>query len=130
LADGSKVGNFVEVKNATIADGAKINHLSYVGDASVGAAANIGAGTIICNYDGVMKHRTEIGAGAFVGSNTLLIAPVKMGAESMTASGTVLTQDVPDGALAIGRPEIKIKPGFARRLMQMLRAKKKMKEGS
>ncbi len=128
LSQGTKIGNFVEIKNATIADGAKVNHLSYVGDASVGEAANIGAGTIICNYDGVMKHRTEIGARAFVGSNTLLVAPVKMGAESMTGSGTVVTKDIPDGALAIGRAETKIKPGFTRKFMQLLRAKKKLKE--
>ncbi len=124
LADGARIGNFVEIKNANIAAGAKVNHLSYIGDASVGAAANIGAGTITCNYDGVMKHRTEIGEKAFVGSNTLLIAPVRMGAESMTASGTVVTKNVPDGAMAIGRAETVNKPGFARKLMQLLRAKK------
>ncbi len=130
LSQGARIGNFVEIKNATIADGAKVNHLSYVGDASVGEAANLGAGTIICNYDGVMKHRTEIGARAFVGSNTLLVAPVKMGADSMTATGTVLTRDVPEGAMAIGRAKAVIKPGFATKLMQILRARKKMKEGS
>ena len=130
LSQGTKIGNFVEIKNATIAKGAKVNHLSYVGDASVGEAANLGAGTIICNYDGVMKHRTEIGARAFVGSNTLLVAPVKMGADSMTATGTVLTRDVPEGAMAIGRAKAVIKPGFATKLMQILRARKKMKEGS
>ncbi len=124
LAASARVGNFVEIKNATIATGAKVNHLSYVGDAAVGEAANIGAGTITCNYDGVMKHRTEIGARAFVGSNTLLVAPVKMGCESMTASGTVVTKDVPDGAMAIGRAETIHKPGFARKLMQILRARK------
>ena len=128
LARAARVGNFVEVKNAQLGDGVKVNHLSYVGDATVGAKTNIGAGTIICNYDGVMKHRTEIGAGAFVGSNTLLIAPVKMGAEAMTASGTVVTRDIPDGAMAIGRVKAENKPGFARKLMQMLRAKK-MKKG-
>lgn len=128
LARAARVGNFVEVKNAQLGDGVKVNHLSYVGDATVGAKTNIGAGTIICNYDGVMKHRTQIGAGAFVGSNTLLIAPVKMGAEAMTASGTVVTRDIPDGALAIGRAKTENKPGFARKLMQMLRAKK-MKKG-
>ncbi|MCY4336754.1 MAG: bifunctional UDP-N-acetylglucosamine diphosphorylase/glucosamine-1-phosphate N-acetyltransferase GlmU [Litoreibacter sp.] len=129
LGAGARIGNFVEIKNATIAQGAKVNHLSYVGDAHVGEAANIGAGTITCNYDGVMKHRTEIGAGAFVGSNTLLVAPVKMGAESMTASGTVVTKDIPDGAMAIGRADTVNKPGFARKLMQILRAKK-AKRGS
>ncbi|MEM9582523.1 MAG: bifunctional UDP-N-acetylglucosamine diphosphorylase/glucosamine-1-phosphate N-acetyltransferase GlmU [Pseudomonadota bacterium] len=128
LAEAAKVGNFVEIKQAEIGAGAKVNHLSYVGDASVGAAANIGAGTITCNYDGVMKHRTEIGAKAFVGSNTLLVAPVTMGDESMTASGTVVTKDVPDGAMAIGRAKQDNKPGFAVKLMQMLRAKKKSKD--
>ena len=127
MAQGARVGNFVEIKNADIAAGAKVNHLSYIGDAEVGEAANIGAGTITCNYDGVMKHRTQIGARAFVGSNTLLVAPVKMGEESMTASGTVITQDVPDGAMAIGRAKQNNKDGFARRLMQMLRAKKAKK---
>ncbi|MEM7470811.1 MAG: bifunctional UDP-N-acetylglucosamine diphosphorylase/glucosamine-1-phosphate N-acetyltransferase GlmU [Pseudomonadota bacterium] len=134
LAQGARIGNFVEIKNATIASGAKVNHLSYVGDASVGAEANIGAGTITCNYDGVMKHRTEIGARSFVGSNTLLVAPVKMGEESMTASGTVVTQDIPDGDMAVGRARTVNKPGFARKLMQVLRAKKakaqNMKRGS
>ncbi len=127
LAEGAKVGNFVEIKNAEIAEGAKVNHLSYVGDATVGRAANIGAGTITCNYDGVMKHRTEIGARSFIGSNTLLVAPVKVGEEAMTASGTVVTQDVPDGAMAIARAKQDNKAGFARRLMDILRAKKKQK---
>lgn len=128
LEEGAKVGNFVEIKNATLAEGAKVNHLSYVGDAHVGAGANIGAGTITCNYDGVFKHRTNIGAGAFIGSNTLLIAPVDVGADAMTGSGTVVTEDVPDGDLALTRvPQIN-KPGFARKLMQMLRAKKMKKD--
>jgi bifunctional UDP-N-acetylglucosamine pyrophosphorylase/glucosamine-1-phosphate N-acetyltransferase len=124
LYENSKVGNFVEIKNASVQEGAKVNHLSYIGDAHVGESANIGAGTITCNYDGVFKHRTEIGANAFIGSNTLLIAPVKIGDEAFTASGTVVTSDVPDGALAIGRARADIKPGFARKLMDMLRAKK------
>ncbi len=128
LAEAAKVGNFVEIKKAEIGVGAKVNHLSYVGDATVGAAANIGAGTITCNYDGVMKHKTEIGANAFVGSNTLLVAPVNMGAQSMSASGTVVTQDVPDGAMAIGRSKQVNKPGFAVKLMQVLRAKKKKRD--
>ena len=124
LNENTKVGNFVEIKNAVLDEGAKVNHLSYVGDAHVGEAANIGAGTITCNYDGVFKHRTEIGAGAFIGSNTLLVAPVKVGVEAMTASGTTVTSDVPDGALAIGRARTEIKPNFARKMMDILRAKK------
>ncbi|MGR3758767.1 bifunctional UDP-N-acetylglucosamine diphosphorylase/glucosamine-1-phosphate N-acetyltransferase GlmU [Roseobacteraceae bacterium NS-SX3] len=124
LAENTRIGNFVEIKNAAIAEGAKVNHLSYIGDASVGEAANIGAGTITCNYDGAMKHRTEIGARAFVGSNTMLVAPVKVGNEAMTATGAVITKNVEDGALAIGRAEQQNKPGRARKLMEMLRAKK------
>ncbi len=122
IAAGARVGNFVEIKNAEIGEGAKVNHLSYVGDASVGEAANIGAGTITCNYDGVMKHRTEIGPRAFIGSNTALVAPVRVGAEAMTGSGSVVTEDVPDGALAIARARQVTKPGFARRLMARLGA--------
>ena len=124
LSEDVRVGNFVEVKNATLAEGAKVNHLSYIGDASVGAASNIGAGTITCNYDGVMKHRTEIGARAFIGSNTMLVAPVSVGDEAMTGSGSVITSDVEDGALAIGRAPQVEKPGMARKLMDMLKAKK------
>ena len=124
LAENTHVGNFVEIKNAQVRDGAKINHLSYIGDAEVGAATNIGAGTITCNYDGVMKHRTEIGARAFIGSNTMLVAPVRVGDEAMTASGSVITQDVPDGALALARARQTVKPGMARRLFEMLRARK------
>jgi bifunctional UDP-N-acetylglucosamine pyrophosphorylase/glucosamine-1-phosphate N-acetyltransferase len=124
LNENSKVGNFVEIKNAVLDEGAKVNHLSYIGDAHVGEAANIGAGTITCNYDGVFKHRTEIGARAFIGSNTLLVAPVSIGEEAMTASGTTVTSDVPDGALAIGRARADVKPNFARKMMDMLRAKK------
>lgn len=124
MAEGARAGNFVEIKNAKIGSGAKVNHLSYIGDATIGEAANIGAGTITCNYDGVMKHHTNIGPGAFVGSNTMLVAPVSMGVDSMTATGTVVTQDVPDGAMAIGRASQTNKPGFARKLKQILRAKK------
>ncbi|WP_281824522.1 bifunctional UDP-N-acetylglucosamine diphosphorylase/glucosamine-1-phosphate N-acetyltransferase GlmU [Jannaschia rubra] len=122
LDRGVRVGNFVEVKAATVQEGAKINHLSYVGDAEVGAGANIGAGTITCNYDGVFKHRTVIGAGAFIGSNTALVAPVTVGAGAMTGSGSVVTMDVPDGALALGRAKQVNKDGFAARLMARLRA--------
>ena len=124
LAEHVHIGNFVEIKNATIDEGAKVNHLTYIGDAGIGARSNIGAGTITCNYDGVMKHRTEIGRDAFIGSNTMLVAPVSVGDEAMTATATVVTKDVPDGAMAIGRAEQKNKQGFARKLFAMLRAKK------
>lgn len=127
LAEDTHVGNFVEIKNAEIAAGAKVNHLSYIGDASVGEATNIGAGTITCNYDGVMKHRTEIGARAFIGSNTCLVAPVKVGNDAMTATGTVITKNVEDGDLAVARAAQTNKPGRARKLMDMLRAKKAAK---
>ena len=118
----------MEVKNAEIAEGAKINHLSYVGDASVGAAANIGAGTITCNYDGVMKHRTEIGKGAFIGSNTMLIAPVEIGDGAMTASGSIITKNVENDALALSRPPQVNKPGRARRLFDLLNSRKKNRD--
>jgi len=121
VGNDARVGNFVEIKNAEIGEGAKVPHLSYVGDAGIGAAANLGAGTITCNYDGVSKHRTEIGSRAFIGSNTMLVAPVRVGAGAVTASGTVVTKDVPDGDLAIGRSEQSNKPGRGRRLMDMLR---------
>jgi bifunctional UDP-N-acetylglucosamine pyrophosphorylase/glucosamine-1-phosphate N-acetyltransferase len=107
------IGNFVEIKNAAVDEGAKVGHLTYVGDAHVGAAANIGAGTITCNYDGFEKHHTEIGAGAFVGSNSALVAPVSIGKGAYIGSGSVITQDVPDDALAIGRGRQVTKPGWA-----------------
>ena len=121
LDRGAKVGNFVEVKNTQVHEGAKINHLSYVGDAEVGARANIGAGTITCNYDGVFKHRTEIGADAFVGSDTALVAPVRVGAGAMIGAGSVITSDVPDGALALGRGTQTNKEGYGARMMARLR---------
>ena len=124
LAENARVGNFVEIKNARIGEGAKVNHLSYVGDAGIGAGANIGAGTITCNYDGVMKHRTEIGAGAFIGSNTMLVAPVSVGDGAMTATGSVITRDVPDEALAVARAKQENKPGRARKLFDILKARK------
>ena len=131
LAEDVRVGNFVEVKNATLAAGAKVNHLSYIGDASVGAASNIGAGTITCNYDGVMKHFTHIGERAFIGSNTMLVAPVSIGDEAMTGSGSVITSDVDAGALALARAPQVEKPGMARKLFEMLKAKKaRMQRGS
>ena len=130
LAEDVHVGNFVEIKNAQIAEGAKVNHLSYIGDADVGEKTNIGAGTITCNYDGVFKHRTTIGRNVFVGSNTMLVAPVKLGDRSMTASGAVITSDVPDGAMAVARAPQVNKPGLAVRLMDKLRARKaQTKEG-
>ena len=124
LAENTRVGNFVEIKNAEIAEGAKVNHLSYIGDASVGAATNIGAGTITCNYDGVMKHKTTIGANVFIGSNTMLVAPVTVGDGAMTATCTVVTKDVAPEALAVARAKQENKPGYARKLFDMLKAKK------
>jgi bifunctional UDP-N-acetylglucosamine pyrophosphorylase/glucosamine-1-phosphate N-acetyltransferase len=130
LAEDVRVGNFVEVKNAVLDEGAKVNHLSYVGDAHVGARANLGAGTITCNYDGVFKHRTEIGAGAFVGSNAALVAPVRIGAHALVAAGSTVTEDVPEGALALARARQTTKPGFGARLMERLRALKSAKGGA
>ncbi|MDX2485075.1 MAG: DapH/DapD/GlmU-related protein, partial [Pseudodonghicola sp.] len=117
------VGNFVEIKNATIAEGAKVNHLSYIGDASIGAGSNIGAGTITCNYDGVMKHHTEIGKRVFIGSNTMLVAPVTVGDGAMTASGSVITRNIEAEALAIARAKQENKPGRARKLFDLLKEK-------
>ena len=127
LADNAHVGNFVEIKNSQIGEGAKVNHLSYIGDAEVGAEANIGAGTITCNYDGVMKHKTEIGARAFIGSNTALVAPVRIGRDAMTGTGAVITKDVPAEALALARVEQINKDGLAVRLMDRLKAIKARK---
>jgi len=124
LAENVKVGNFVEIKNAQIAAGAKVNHLSYIGDATIGARSNIGAGTITCNYDGVFKHHTTIGDDVFVGSNTMLVAPVTVGDAAMTASGSVVTRDVPAGDLAVARGRQENKAGFAVRLFEKLRALK------
>jgi bifunctional UDP-N-acetylglucosamine pyrophosphorylase / glucosamine-1-phosphate N-acetyltransferase len=124
IAEDAHIGNFVEVKNAIVEEGAKANHLSYIGDARVGRGANIGAGTITCNYDGVFKHRTEIGARAFIGSNSALVAPVAIGDEALVAAGSVITADVPAGALAVARGRQETKPGLARRLMERLRALK------
>ena len=128
LAEDSHVGNFVEIKNAILHEGVKANHLSYIGDAEVGEKTNIGAGTITCNYDGVFKHRTTIGKQAFIGSNTMLVAPVTVGDQAMTASGSVITKDVGDGALAMSRVAQSEKPGMARKLLDMLRAKKKKQQ--
>lgn len=121
LQENVHVGNFVEIKNAIVAEGAKVNHLSYIGDADIGARTNIGAGTITCNYDGVFKHRTVIGEDVFIGSNTMLVAPVTVGTAAMTASGSVVSRDVPDGDLAIARSRQENKPGFAVKLFEKLR---------
>jgi bifunctional UDP-N-acetylglucosamine pyrophosphorylase / glucosamine-1-phosphate N-acetyltransferase len=119
LGAGAKIGNFVETKAATIDAGAKVNHLTYIGDAHIGANANIGAGTITCNYDGFDKHRTEIGAGAFVGSNSALVAPVTIGAGAYVGSGSVVTKDVPADALRVERAEQTTKDGWAKRFREM-----------
>jgi bifunctional UDP-N-acetylglucosamine pyrophosphorylase/glucosamine-1-phosphate N-acetyltransferase len=113
------IGNFVEVKEAKFEAGAKANHLAYIGDARVGEGANVGAGTITCNYDGVAKHRTDIGKGAFIGSNTALVAPVKIGDGAYIGTGTVVTKDVPAGALALARAKQTVKEGWAKRLRQV-----------
>lgn len=113
LRKGARVGNFVEVKNSVLGEGAKANHLAYVGDTTVGEKANIGAGVVTCNYDGARKSPTEIGAGAFIGSDTMLVAPVKVGAGASTAAGSIITKNVPDGALAVGRVRQKNLEGWA-----------------
>jgi bifunctional UDP-N-acetylglucosamine pyrophosphorylase/glucosamine-1-phosphate N-acetyltransferase len=127
LGEGAKVGNFVEVKNVRMGKGAKANHLAYLGDGEVGAKANIGAGTIFCNYDGFFKHRTTVGEGAFVGSNSSLVAPVTIGAGSMVGSGSVITRDVAPGDLALARGEQQARTGWAARFMEKMRAKKALK---
>ena len=124
LAEDVHVGNFVEIKNAVVAEGAKVNHLTYIGDADIGAKTNVGAGTVTCNYDGVFKHRTVIGANVFVGSNTMLVAPVTVGDNAMTATGTIVTDDVPAGALAVGRSKQINKPGWAVKMFEKLKAAK------
>ena len=128
LGEKVHVGNFVEVKEATIEAGAKANHLAYIGDARVGEGANIGAGTITCNYDGVGKHRTDIGKGAFIGSNSALVAPVKIGDGAYVGSGSVITEDVPADALALGRGRQIVKEGWAKRLRELKSAGKKKEQ--
>ncbi|NKI59796.1 bifunctional UDP-N-acetylglucosamine diphosphorylase/glucosamine-1-phosphate N-acetyltransferase GlmU [Labrenzia sp. PO1] len=127
LGADTRVGNFVEVKNTTFEDGAKANHLSYIGDASVGSKSNIGAGTITCNYDGYLKHRTEIGAGSFVGSNSTLVAPVSLGSGSFVAAGSVITDDVDQDSMAFGRARQTVKEGKAKQLRERLKAAKESK---
>ncbi len=119
------IGNFVEVKNTVIGRGAKANHLTYLGDAEIGQGANIGAGTITCNYDGFTKSKTEIGAGAFIGSDTALVAPVKVGAGAITAAGSVITEDVAADALAIARGQQSEKPGWAKQFRDRKQREKK-----
>lgn len=124
LSEDVRIGNFVEIKNALLAEGAKVNHLSYIGDAEIGEGSNIGAGTVTCNYDGVFKHRTTIGKGVFIGSDTMLVAPVTVGDGAMTGSGSVISRDVEPGALALARARQENKPGFATRFFARLRALK------
>ncbi len=124
MEQGSKVGNFVEIKKARLGPGAKANHLSYIGDADVGAKANIGAGTITCNYDGYFKYQTVIGEGAFIGSNSALVAPVKIGKDAIIGAGSTVTSDVMDGELRLVRAEQSVKPGWADRFHDAMRKKK------
>src|SRR5216684_1131873 len=119
LGEGARIGNFVETKAATLEAGVKVNHLSYIGDTHIGEGANIGAGTITCNYDGFGKHKTTIGSGAFVGSNTSLVAPVKIGSGAYIGSGAVITRDVPDDALALERGQQTMREGWAKRFREM-----------
>ncbi|MES2300948.1 MAG: bifunctional UDP-N-acetylglucosamine diphosphorylase/glucosamine-1-phosphate N-acetyltransferase GlmU [Pseudomonadota bacterium] len=124
LEEKAKVGNFVEIKNAVLHQGAKANHLTYLGDADVGAGANIGAGTITCNYDGYFKHKTIIGERAFIGSNSALIAPIKIGADAIVAAGSAVSRDVGDGELRMVRAEQLVKPGWADRFHDAMKKKK------
>jgi bifunctional UDP-N-acetylglucosamine pyrophosphorylase/glucosamine-1-phosphate N-acetyltransferase len=121
IGEGAHVGNFVETKKTRMGKGAKANHLAYLGDGVIGAGANVGAGTIFCNYDGVRKHTTTIGEGAFIGSDSQLVAPVTVGAGAYVATGTTVTRDVPADALAIGRAKQENKEGYATRLRARLK---------
>lgn len=124
VGEAAHVGNFVEMKQAVLGKGAKANHLTYLGDTEVGAGANIGAGTITCNYDGFFKYHTRIGAGAFIGSNSALVAPVSIGDGAIVAAGSVVTQDVEADALALVRPPQTARPGWAKRFRAMMTARK------
>jgi bifunctional UDP-N-acetylglucosamine pyrophosphorylase/glucosamine-1-phosphate N-acetyltransferase len=128
MGEKSKIGNFVEMKKAVLGAGAKANHLTYLGDAEVGAGANIGAGTITCNYDGYFKYKTIIGAGAFIGSNSALVAPVSIGAGAIVGAGSVITSDVEADALAIARGKQEARPGRAKRFREVMAAKKAAKK--
>ncbi|MET0710485.1 MAG: bifunctional UDP-N-acetylglucosamine diphosphorylase/glucosamine-1-phosphate N-acetyltransferase GlmU [Tardiphaga sp.] len=129
VGEGARIGNFVETKAAILEAGVKVNHLTYIGDTHIGAGANIGAGTITCNYDSFDKHKTVIGAGAFVGSNSSLVAPVKIGAGAYIGSGSVITRDVPDDALAVERSPVAVKDGWAKRFRDMKLRDRKPKAG-
>jgi bifunctional UDP-N-acetylglucosamine pyrophosphorylase/glucosamine-1-phosphate N-acetyltransferase len=126
IGKGARVGNFVETKNAALGAGSKANHLSYLGDARVGEGANVGAGTVTCNYDGFAKHETVIGPGAFIGTNSSLVAPVTVGAGAFVAAGSVITQDVAPDALALARARQVEKPGWAALFRA---ARQKLKQG-
>jgi bifunctional UDP-N-acetylglucosamine pyrophosphorylase/glucosamine-1-phosphate N-acetyltransferase len=115
VGEGAHIGNFVELKKTRMGAGAKANHLAYLGDAEIGARSNIGAGTITCNYDGVHKHKTTIAEGVFVGSNATLVAPLEIGQGAYIAAGSVITQDVPPDALAVGRARQELKEGWAKK---------------
>ncbi len=130
IGAGVHVGNFVEIKNARVEPGAKVNHLSYIGDARIGAKANVGAGTITCNYDGFFKQHTEIGAGAFIGSNTSLVAPVRVGAGAIIGAGSVIVRDVPDEALVLTRGPHAERPQWARQFRERRSAEKKAQQAS
>jgi len=121
LKAGAKAGSFVEIKNSVIGEGSKVPHLSYVGDTDMGSNVNIGCGTVVCNYDGFKKHRTVIEDQAFVGSNTNLVAPVKVGKESYIATGSTITADVPDGALAVARSRQENKPGWVEKKKRLMK---------
>jgi bifunctional UDP-N-acetylglucosamine pyrophosphorylase/glucosamine-1-phosphate N-acetyltransferase len=125
LAAGAKAGTFVEIKKSHVGEGSKVPHLAYVGDAEIGEGANIGAGTITCNYDGYEKHRTVIGDRAFIGSDTMLVAPVRIGRDAVTGAGSAITRDVPDGALAVERAEQRVVEGYAKRRKTKGRSGKK-----
>jgi bifunctional UDP-N-acetylglucosamine pyrophosphorylase/glucosamine-1-phosphate N-acetyltransferase len=127
IGEKAHIGNFVEVKNVKVGEGAKVNHLTYIGDGTVGARANLGAGTIFCNYDGFDKFQTHVGADAFIGSDTALVAPVTVGEGAFTGSGSVITEDVPAGALALGRGRQVIKEGWADAFRASKRANRKPK---
>jgi bifunctional UDP-N-acetylglucosamine pyrophosphorylase / glucosamine-1-phosphate N-acetyltransferase len=129
LGEGVRIGNFVETKAAVLDAGVKVNHLSYIGDAHIGSNSNVGAGTITCNYDGFGKHRTEIGEGAFVGTNSSLVAPVKIGNRAYIGSGSVITRDVPDDAMAIERTGQTIREGGAARYREIKTRDKKPTSG-
>ena len=126
--EGVHIGNFVELKNTHIEKGAKANHLTYLGDARVGPGANIGCGTITCNYDGFFKHKTDIGAGAFIGSDTALVAPVKVGDGAITGAGSVITKDVPANAFAVTRAPQVERDGWAEKFRSRKKAEKAAKK--